>query len=357
MRDINIGLIGFGYAGQTFHAPLIQATEGLRLAAVASSQPDKVGALLGPSMRVGTVQSLIDDLELDVIVIAAPNAAHHGLTKAALAAGHHVVVDKPFTLDLAQAQELEGIATAQSRILSVFHNRRWDSDFLLAQSVLKEGHIGEPVEFISNFDRYRPVVRERWREGGEAGAGLWMDLGPHLIDQAVQLFGCPTDIRLELAKFREGAKSDDWFDARLRWKQGGRVVIQASLRASCLAAIPGPRFTLHGVQGSFEVHGLDPQEDALKAGLRPTPRDVHDWGKDPRRARMTVMQGNSTGSLLLDLPNGSYPTYYRQLRDAVWGLVPNPVPVEEALIVQALLDAGRLSSISGRSIPVLMGSV
>jgi predicted dehydrogenase len=352
-HPLNIGLIGFGYAGQTFHAPLIQATAGLCLAAVASSQPDRVHAALGPQVRVCGVQALVEDAGLDVVVIAAPNDQHFALAERALRAGRHVVVDKPFTLDLPQAEALVALAEARGLLLSVFHNRRWDSDFLALRQVLASGRLGRPVELVSHFDRYRPVVRQRWREAASAGAGLWMDLGPHLLDQAVQLFGCPDEIDLKLARMRDGACSDDWFEAQLHWRAGPHAGLRARLHASSLAAIAGPRFVLHGTQGSWAVEGLDPQEDALKAGLRPTGCDDPAWGHDGRQASWVLAADGATAGSRDGLGQGRYPVYYAALRDALWGTAPCPVSAREAATVQALLDAGRLSAQLNRPVPGL----
>ena len=342
MQTLQVGLIGFGYAGSTVHVPLIRATPGLHLAAVASSDPAKVQAALGTAVAVCSPQALINRPDIDLIVIAAPNDQHHPLALAALQAGKHVVVDKPFALNLAQAQALAAAALAAGRLLSVFHNRRWDGDFLTLQALLQSGQLGRPVELVMHFDRFRPQVRQRWREGAGPGAGLWMDLGPHLIDQAIQLFGPPRQITLDTATLRDGGRSDDWFDARLHWTSGPHSGLRARLHASMLAAIPGPRFTLHGTRGSVTIQGLDPQEDALKAGLTPDLTSAGQWGMDTRQAQLVIANGQGVlQTTQLPLLAGNYPGYYRQLRDAVFGHAANPVPLDEALVVQAWLDAGR----------------
>jgi predicted dehydrogenase len=343
---LQVGLVGYGYAGHTFHAPLLRATAGLRLAAVASSDAAKVHAALGPDVAVLTPEALIARDDLDLVVIAAPNEQHHPLALAALQAGRHVVVDKPFALDALQAQALVDAAARRARVLSVFHNRRWDSDFLTLAQVLREGRVGRPVELVSHFDRFRPQVRERWREGGGPGAGLWLDLGPHLVDQTVQLFGPPCALQLDQAALRDGARADDWFHATLRWPDGLRV----RLHASTLAALPGARFTLHGTAGSFSVDGLDGQEDALKAGASPAQVAAPDWGRDARRGRLCRPGAGDAADETVPLCPGAYPHYYAALRDAVLGAGPNPVTAEQALAVQRLLDAGRHSAEQRREV-------
>jgi predicted dehydrogenase len=342
---LHVGLIGYGYAGHTFHAPLIRATAGLRLVAVASSDAAKVHAALGGEVAVLPPPALIARDDIDLVVVAAPNDQHHPLALAALHAGRHVVVDKPFALDAAQAQQLVDAAEQRSRLLSVFHNRRWDSDFLTLTALLREGRIGRPVELVSHFDRFRPQVRARWREGGGPGAGLWLDLGPHLLDQALQLFGEPAAIHLDQAALRDGAQADDWFHATLRWPDGRR----ARLHASALAARPGARFTLHGTAGSFSVDGLDGQEDALKAGASPAQIAAPDWGLDARLGRLCLPA--TATDLGVPLSQGRYPDYYAAVRDALLGIGANPVPAAQALAVQQWLDAGRRSAQERREVP------
>ncbi len=345
---VGVGLIGFGYAGRTFHAPLIGATPGLRLTAVASSDATKVHAALGDGVQVLGATELIARDDIALVVIATPNELHHPMALAALRAGRHVVVDKPFALSLAQARELEAAAQAAGRLLSVFHNRRWDSDFLTLAHLLREGRLGRPVELASHFDRYRPQVRDRWREGSGPGAGLWLDLGPHLVDQALQLFGMPQAVQLDSALLRDGALADDWFDCRLRWGPGAHAGLRVRLHASTLAARPGPRFTLHGTGGSFVVEGLDAQEDALKAGAGPAQIASADWGRELRQGTLWLPEPargpDAMRSEALPLQPGAYPAYYAQLLQALRGQGANPVRPGQAVAVQAVLEAGVASA-------------
>lgn len=330
---IRVGLIGYGYAGKTFHAPLIAGVPGLQLAAVASRDADKVHADWPGLEVLPEPHALLQRADLDLVVIATPNDSHHPLARAALAAGRHVVVDKPFTLTLAQARELQALAAQRGRLLSVFHNRRWDGDFLTLRALLAAGTLGRVVHLESRFDRFRPQVRTRWRESAQPGAGLWFDLGPHLLDQALQLFGRPQALHLERAALRDGAQADDWFVAQLRY-DGLRVTLQAS----ALAAAPGPRFAVHGTQGSWVKHGLDTQEDALKAGARPAWPVAEDWGQDPGPSVLTRAQGEQLVAGPLPMRPGRYGDYYAAVRDALRGAAPNPVTPEQACAVMALLQ-------------------
>lgn len=343
--SLNVGLLGFGYASATFHAPLIASVPGLKLAAISSSRPADVRAHWPDVQICETPEALIARPEIDLVVIATPNDTHAPLAARALAAGKHVVVDKPFTLSVSEAQDLIRLASQQQRVLSVFHNRRWDADFLSLQSVLQNGLLGRITHFESHFDRFRPVVRQRWRESAKPGGGLWYDLGPHLLDQALQLFGPPQSLWLDQASQRDGAQTDDWFHAVLRYGP-----MRVLLHASALTAHVAPRFVVHGTTGSLTKWGLDTQEDALKAGLRPPQPN---WGVDPNPLQLTLSDAQQTLSERLQpCVQGNYPQYYARLRDAVLHGAPNPVTAQQALQVMPLLELGVQSAQEGRVLPV-----
>jgi predicted dehydrogenase len=325
--SIRTGLIGHGYAGRTFHAPLLAATPGIDLVAVASTQAGAVHVAGGaPPRQVASYDALAQDPQIDLVVIATPNDSHHRLARAALLAGKHVVIDKPFTVTLAEADDLVALAQKQGRLLSVFHNRRWDGDFLSLRAAIHSGALGEVRELVSRFDRYDPVPRDRWRENAGPGSGLWLDLGPHLVDQALQLFGAPASVTARIECLRHGAQADDFAQVVLGYPQ--RIV---TLHCTRLAAAPGPRFEAHGTLGSFHCHGLDIQEDQLKAGMAPgdTP-----WGRDDRPVLVT--DGTREPRAVARLP-GDYRGYYAAVRDAIAGLAANPVPPGQAREVMALV--------------------
>ena len=347
---IRVGLVGYGFAGQTFHAPVLSAVPGLQLAGVASSQPDKVLADWPEAAVHPEVDALLaarPDIEL--VVVATPNEAHFPVAKAALEAGRHVVVDKPFVLDARQARELAELARAKGKIISVYQNRRFDSDFLTLKQVLAEGQVGRPVFFESHFDRYRPDVRVRWREQKVPGAGLWVDLGSHLMDQAVQLFGKPDSVQLDLAALREGAVVEDYFHAVLRWDKGPNAPLRAVLHATTLAADPAPRYVLHGTRGSYVKYGVDPQEDALRTGARP---GGEGWGADADDGLLTLI-GDTGQPAPSSVPTlaGDYTRYYAAMRDAIAGKGPAPVTPEEAVQLMELLDLGTQSAEQGCALP------
>ncbi|HEJ7613022.1 TPA: oxidoreductase [Klebsiella oxytoca] len=329
---IRVGLIGYGYASKTFHAPLISGTPGMTLAAVASSDENKVHADWPALPVVSGPERILNDPNIDLVVIPTPNDTHFPLAKAALEAGKYVVVDKPFTVTLSQARELEALAKSGGRLLSVFHNRRWDSDFLTVKALINEGLLGEVGYFESHFDRYRPQVRNRWREQGGPGSGIWYDLAPHLLDQVVNLFGLPVSMQVDLAQLRPGSQSTDYFHAVLAWPQR-RVVLHGTL----VAAAETARFIIHGSRGSYVKYGLDPQEERLKSGER-LPQE--DWGYDMRDGVLTRAEGEDiTEESWLTLP-GNYPAYYAAIRDALNGSGTNPVPASQAIQIMELIELG-----------------
>jgi predicted dehydrogenase len=277
---------------------------------------------------------------IDLVVIATPTDTHVPIATMALGAGKHVVVEKPFTPTLATARELAALAEQTHRIVAVFQNRRWDGDFLAITDLLARGVLGGAAHFESHFDRYRPVVRDRWRERAGVGSGLWYDLGPHLVDQALQLFGLPGRVTASLAAQRAGAQSDDWAHVILEY---GRL--RVVLHASVLVAAPLPRFIVHGPAGSWIKYGLDVQEAELLAALGPEGAGpVHDG------EHATLVDGASGTQTETPIPRGDYRQFYLRLRDAINGQGRNPVPPEQAVPVMAVVEAAIRSAAEGRAL-------
>lgn len=334
-----VGLIGYGYAGKTFHAPLIQAIPGLALGAVASSDAAKVHRDLPQIEVVADPSQLIASEAIDLVVIATPNVTHAALASEALHAGKHVVVEKPFTLDMVEARAVKVLADDSGRLLSVFHNRRWDSNFLAVKQAIEFDTVGAVRHFESHFDRYRPSVRARWREQAGPGAGIWYDLGPHLIDQAMQLFGLPRRVMATLAIQRVGGEVDDWVHVLLDYDG-----IQVILHASMLVAGGSTRFIVHGDRGSLLKTGFDRQESQLLAGMPP---GAAGWGEDPDG--LQLFEGEAPPHRISP-PAGDYRHYYAGIRDAIAGSAPNPVPPTQALAVMAVLDAAITSNHERREV-------
>ncbi len=343
MSDFNLALLGFGYVGRTFHAPLIAHTPGLHLHTVVSRQAEAVNAAWPQAHVVAEAAQAFADPQIDAVVIATPNQTHAPLALAALAQGKHVLVDKPFTLDVAEAQQVLAQAQRAGRIVSVFQNRRWDGDFLGVRALLEAGTLGEIAEFHSHFDRHRPQVADRWREHALPGSGLWFDLGPHLLDQALQLFGPPQALQADLALQRPGAQTVDYVHAVLRYPR-----LRVVLHAGSLVAANGLRFALHGSGGSYVKHGLDTQEAQLRAGVAP---GAPGWGEDPLPGQLRLVGADGTHAVqTLPAPRGDYRDCYAAFREAIAGRAPAPVDAAQALAVMRLLEAGVRSAASGCSV-------
>ncbi len=339
LPTLNVALVGYGYAGKTLHAPLIDSVPGLNLAVVCSSKPETV-AMHRPAVQVSRfVDEVFASPDIDVVVIATPNDTHFDLCWRALLSGKHVVVDKPFTVTSAHARELKMIAERQNVVLSVFQNRRWDADFLTLRAIIESGKLGEIASLVSRFDRYRPEVKTRWREQAGEGSGLWYDLGPHLLDQALQLFGRPTAIQANFEIQRSHAQVVDYFDVQMLYEHMG-----VTLRASLLVTEESPRFELKGSAGSYIKFGLDTQEDALKRGESP----VDDrWGYDPRDGVLQILTGEGSISTVAPTLNGDYRQFYKEFRDAVLLRKANPVSLDDAVLTIELIELACESAGSG----------
>jgi predicted dehydrogenase len=337
VTPIRVALIGFGYAGRIFHAPLITATPGLALTVLGTRRPPSETGY-GGAAPVSDPFAAARHPEADLVVIATPNESHAPLAEAAIRAGKHVVVDKPFTVTLDQARGLAALASEAGRVLSVFQNRRWDSDFLGLRAAIAGGALGEVVELRSEMSRYRPEVRDRWRERAGPGSGVWYDLGPHLVDQALLLFGPPAIVAADLRIQRRGGAAVDWFHVVLGYGRA-RVILSSSM----LAAAPAPRFLVRGTEAGLVRQRWDPQEEQLLRGVKP---GSPGWGVDSDP--LTIHRGSPAETLEVATPPGDYPAYYAALRDAIVGGGEPPVTAAQACSVMAVIEAGERSSAEGR---------
>ena len=337
-EPINVAAVGFGNAGKTFHAPLVAAEPGLTLHTIVSSRPNDVHAAW-PDVRVlPDYAAVLADPTIGLIVLATPDALHAEQAEAALKAGKPVVVDKPFALNLADARRLVEMSETTGVPLSVFQNRRWDADFLALRAELASGRLGQVVTVESRFDRHRPLVRDRWREND--GDGVWMDLGPHLVDQILTLFGMPEAIACDLAIQRPSGQTPDWAHAVLRYPDK-RVVLNAAM----VSAAPDVRFAVHGTKGSWLKSGLDVQEDQSKAGMAV---GAPGWGVDPKPG--TFVDGETGERTPAPGPAGHYQAFYAGIATALRGEGPAPVTSRQALQVMEVLDAGLRSGASRREV-------
>lgn len=356
--SIPVGVIGFGLAGQVFHAPFVYAVPGLRLAAIVQRKGD-TAAQAYPEATTGvrilrSVEDLLADESIRLVVVATPNPTHFELAKQCLLAGRDVVIDKPFAATAHQTRELIVLAASLGRTITAFHNRRWDGDFLTVQRVIASGELCRIVTFESHFDRYRPILRPNtWKETGEVGNGLLFDLGPHLVDQALVLFGMPEAITADIRFDRDNSSIEDGFDITLHYPGKDGHGVRALLRSTMLAAHPAPRFILHGTGGSYVKNGLDPQEPALLAGKRPMDDT---WLGEPESAWGTVTTApdlHQPGSLISrrePTERGDYRNYYANVRDALLGVAPLAVTPQDAYRVIRLLEMARESSHKRRTL-------
>jgi scyllo-inositol 2-dehydrogenase (NADP+) len=346
---IDVGLVGFGLAGRAFHAPVIRAVPGLRLAAILQRSGNEAAQLYPDTRIVRSLDELLAIPDIRLIVIATPNETHHPFARQCLVAGRDVVVDKPFTTTLDEAKNLVKLAREYKRSLTVYQNRRFDGDFQPIQQIVADGTIGRIVRFESNYDRFRPQLKlGAWRERSGPASGVFFDLAPHLIDHALVLFGLPEAITADIRIERDHAVTDDSFDLTLQYPRGLRAV----LRATMVAASVRPRFVLFGTAGSYVKQAFDRQEPKLRAGRIP-------WEEPPTPAE----QEENSGVLTLASADGTttqrrvppgdadFRSFYANVRDALLGRADLVVTPGHALNVMRILELARESSARRCTVP------
>ncbi|MBB3114491.1 putative dehydrogenase [Paenibacillus phyllosphaerae] len=348
-EPLRVGLIGYGYAGRTFHAPIITAVPELKLTKVVERSSSAAKDRYPWVKIVDNVNALYEDDEIDLIVVTTPSTDHYTFVRDALSAGKHVVVEKPFTVTSAEADELTTLARESGKVLSVFHNRRWDGDFLTMKQLLQQNLLGTVMEAEFHWDGYDPVMASgNWREHGGPGTGVFYDLGVHFLDQALSLFGMPETIAADIRVQRENALAHDYFDVVLGYPGGLKV----SLKSSRYVREPGPRYRLYGTQGSFIKYGTDPQESALIRGE--TPATQPGWGQEKPESWGKL--NTSVGSLHVEgfvetLP-GDYRAYYRNVYKHIMGEAELAVTADEARASIRLIELAFRSNEEGRIIRV-----
>jgi predicted dehydrogenase len=344
---IEVGLIGFGLAGRAFHAPVIRAVPGLHLAAILQRSGTEAAEKYPDVRIVRTLDELLAIEEIRLVVIATPNETHYPFARRCLEAGRDVVVDKPFTTTFDEAASLVQMAKSASRLLTVYQNRRYDGDFQAIRQLVAAGTLGRIVRFETSYDRYRPQLKlGAWRETQRPGSGILLDIGPHLIDHALVLFGLPEAVTADIRVERENAVADDAFDIMLHYSKGMRAVLSSSI----LAAAPRPRFVLFGTQASFLKQTFDPQEGNLRRGFIPTDAA---WGVEPEEnwGVLTVPAGDAFRQRRIPSAACDYRDYYANVRDAILGSATPAVTPEYALDVMRMLELARKSSEKRCTIP------
>ena len=335
---IRTGLIGFGLSGQVFHAPFLLNDPAFTLAAVVSRQTEKIRELAPAAEPVATLEALLSRDDIELVVITTPNELHYPQAKAALAAGKHVLLEKPAVTRIEQMEELTALAAAQQRVLTVFQNRRFDGDFQYLAALIQRKALGALRHLDIRFDRFRPQPRDRWREKNVEGGGIFWDLGPHLMDQALQLLGPPQQISACLRTLRANSEATDWFAVQLRYPQA-----QVTLGSTPFEAGDMRRFNARFDAGSWQCWGLDPQEAALRAGQSPGDKNYPDKG-EAQQARLSDGDVQQT----VAVPKGDYAAFYAQLGHAIREDGTPPVTPAEAKSLLVALQLAEQSAREGR---------
>ena len=344
---VRVGLIGFGLAGQAFHAPVIRGVQGMELACILERHGSKAKEMY-PEVRVArSLDEMLSDNTINLCVVATPNDTHYSYTKACLEAGRHVVVDKPFTPTMAEAEQLVRLAADRGRLVTVYQDRRWDGEFHTVKDLVKSGALGSVVEYESRFDRFRLESKAgAWRERADhPAAGVLWDLGPHLIDQALVLFGTPETIWACAFCQRQTAQVDDSFDVHMEYPH-----LRATLRARIIAYAPGPHLLIHGTGGSFIKYGMDPQEEILRS---PNCPDGPDWGPDwgvETEERWGTLSPVGGEPHKVKTERGDYRGYYANVRDAIEKGSPLDVTPDQALRTMRGILLAHKSSREGRRV-------
>ena len=305
-------LVGFGFSATTFHLPFLNYLPQFSVDVVISSKPDAVKAVLPHAEIYSSLEEALKIHDVDLVIITTPNHLHSQQARVALEHSCHVLVEKPFTLNSEEAEALVNLANAQNKQLCVYHNRRFDGDFLTIKKLIDDGRLGEIKRLESRFDRFRPIPRNRWRENAGPGSGIFWDLGPHLIDQALQLFGEPKEVSASIQTLRENGQSDDTFDVTLHYSD--KVV---KLGSSAFQAGATLRYDLQGTKGSFRKFYLDPQEDQLRAGLS---IDDENWALTNNKENGVLAFTNESGELVEETVatlKGEYLTFFNRLAHAI----------------------------------------
>lgn len=348
-KKINVGLLGYGMAGRIFHAPFIANVPGLALKKIRANRPESVALANQRYPEVEVVSSeedILNDESIDLVVVATASPSHYKMAKAALQAGKHVLVDKPFTVTSAEADELIALAEDKNKVLTVYQNRRWDSDFKTVKKIVEQQLLGDIVEYEAHFDRYRNEIKPNtWKEENLPGTGILYDLGTHLIDQALCLFGKPLEVYGDVRTQRQNSQVTDYIEVVLKYEK-----VKAIIKASMLVREKGPHFILHGTKGSFVKYGMDIQEETLNAGS--FPGDTPNWGVEPESLWGTIntdVKGiHITGKV--ESETGDYTGLYQNVCKAILGQEALEVKPEQARDTIRVIELALQSSQEKRGI-------
>ncbi len=338
--SIRVGVVGFGNSAKAFHLPFITTQSEYQLVAISSSQLEAVATAYPQAVCYASAETLIKEADVDLVIITAPNHVHFSLTKLALENGKHVVLEKPMANTSEEAEQLVRIAEKENRLFSIYQNRRWDGDFLTVKKLLNDNKLGKIKHFESHFDRFRPIVETRWREEAGLGNGIWFDLGPHLVDQTIQLFGLPEAVTARILTMRENAKTADYAHVTLHYDN-----LEAVMHMTTLSAIPNQRFRIDGSKGSYLKAGLDVQEGQLKSGILPT---NDSFAKESQDCFGSLFTQDAEQSIVTQ--DGQYAQYYRLMSKAILNQGPVPVPPREIINVIKVIELGYQSQAEGKTL-------
>lgn len=336
-------LLSYGMSGEIFHAPFLTTHPGFQLKKVVERSKQKISSRFPKVTSVKDRSEVLNDLSIELVIVNTPNETHFAFAKEALNAGKHVVVEKPFTVTSKEADELIALANTNGKILTVFQNRRFDGDFKTLRSVIREGLVGKIVEFEAHYDRFRNYIEpDTWKEEAKPGTGILYNLGSHMLDQVLALFGKPGEVDARIGIQRPDGVVDDFYDIRLSYND-----LLVIVKSSYLVREAGPRYTLHGVHGSFVKYGIDPQEQDLNEGKMPNGAD---WGKEGKQW-WGKLNSTSKGEMLIETMTGNYKEFYDNLHEAIRGKRSLAVKPEEAREVIRLIEACYESNRLRKAIP------
>tara|TARA_R110001583_G_scaffold38306_6_gene123791 strand:- start:1320 stop:2387 length:1068 start_codon:yes stop_codon:yes gene_type:complete len=342
---IKVGIIGHGFSAKTFHLPFISASNEFAFTAISTRDPKSIvshtheGTDSKPLVFT-TPEALITSKKIDLVVITAPNDVHFSLAQLCLKNNLHVIVEKPITVTQTEAEKLAALAEEKALLLSVFHNRRWDGDFLTVKKLLDNNVLGDVKIFESRFDRFRPVVGQKWKENKGNGTGVWHDLGSHLVDQVLVLFGLPHSLTGRCLALRDNAEAIDYFNVQLHYED-----FEVILSSSPYTASEKPRFNIQGTKGQFVKQGVDSQEQQLKDGLKPSSIE---FGRENENQHGVLFTESSTKSISTE--RGDYGQYYTEIAQAIKNNAPLPVCADDAVKVMKVIELALLSTQHGRTL-------
>jgi len=344
-KIINTAIVGFGLSGKAFHAPFIHTHPGFILRKVVERHRNESAEVYPEATIVRELEDVLADKEIELVAITAPNIYHFEMVQKCIEAGKHVIIEKPFTNTYAEAEKLITLAEAKDVKLFVFHNRRWDGDFLTIQKIFKSGVLGDIQYYEAHFDRFAPERKHAaWRDEDLPGSGILYDLGPHLIDQALVLFGEPNNLEADIQSQRKGSIVDDYFKITMSYKD-----LSVVLTAGMLVQDPGPRYIIHGARGSFIKYGIDPQEEALRKGIMP---EGEGWGEESPEiwGLITIDYDDLNFDGRIETEPGNYMGFYNNVYNTLINSDEQAVKPEEAARVIRIIEMAFESSQVGKAL-------